>query len=813
MKKIFTSILMAAAILCSCNKETPVEVENSKVKMTFAADLTDTKATLEGLKVIWQENDEVAVYDGTDVNKFTVKSMDGTHAVLEGEVTAGSTSFYAVYPYSAAAQSQPVGGKVSFTLATEQVVDANGIAPDALVCVASAVDGSFTFENEVSLVKLTIADSDVQSVTMEGFDNEMIAGVTAAEVGGTPEVGSVKTVTIKPASGTFAPGDYYFSILPTTFAKGFRLGLNLADGKNYVQTANSVTFNRGAVKVLNTSGAVKIPFVIRTADDMRNFAKNAGVYAASDVVKLAADIDLSAANWTPVVFKCTLDGQNHKVSGIKISAGGRVGFIGNMPAGAVLKNIVLGSADGLTYDGVSNVTYTGTAAGYQGGVVSDLQGTIQNVKSFITVNHSTNDSGNRIGGLVGCIESSGKMIGCEFAGTVTLGNNTGANTHMAGGLVGRMHNNITNGETVKDCSFTGTVTNNDAKIEAVGGFVGIMQGGSIVGGTSEGAINMNVNAYSAYAGGAVGFYQSYASYTSLVKGITNSTVIAGVQRLIAQAGIVAYLQRGASGPLTIDSCINNADMSVATAPTALLCMGGIIGLTQEVNGDVYKQKLTVTNNINNGRLETPASTNVELRIGGIAGYLCGTVAFEIKGNTNNGVLNLNGRSISAGGIVARLVAPGTTVNGNTNAGNITAVSANQWSLAGGIVGYATKNVSLSNDVNSGNVVISSTVASDNYAAGLIGQFVGSGDTNARFVLNISDSKSTGAISSPGRAGVIFSALGGGTYVNCNLSNVGVGGSKNGTTVTADNYGSHLWSYMNGAYHAVTGAGTCYFAAE
>lgn len=814
MKKIFAILSMAVAIFASCRKEIENPVVFGKVEKTFTASLCDTKATLEGVKVTWQENDEIAVYDGYDVNRFSLKSCNGNSAEFVGMVDAEATSFQAVYPYSAASQAFPAAGRISFTLPSEQAVDANGVSPEALVCIAEDSDGTFAFKNVVSLVKLNIEDSDIKAIEIEGFDNEMIAGVSSAEVGGSADAGSVKTVTIKPSSGTFTPGDVYFSILPTTFASGFRLSLVLEDGKNLIQTTKSAEFRQGCIRALNTAGATKIPFVIRNAEDMRNFAKNAGVYTASDVVKVAADFDLGDANWTPIAFKCTLDGQGHKISGIKIAAGGRVGFIGNMPAGAVLKNIVLGSADGSTYDGVSNVTYTGTAAGYQGGVVSDLQGTLENVKSFIAVNHSTNDSANRIGGLVGCIESSGKMIGCEFAGTVTLGNNTGANTHMAGGLAGRMHNNIVNGETVKDCSFTGTVNNSDAKMEAVGGFVGIMQGGSIVGGTSAGTINMNVNAYSAYAGGVVGFYQSYASYTSLVSGITNDTSIAGIQRLIAQAGIVAYVQRGASGPLTIDGCTNNADIKVQTAPTALLCMGGIIGLTQDVNGDVLKVKLAVTNNINNGKVEvTPSSTNVELRVGGIAGYLTGTQAFEISGNTNNGAVTTVGRSISAGGIVARLAAPGTIMNGNTNNGNVTVTSANQWNPVGGIVGYATKNLSLTDAINKGNVVISSTVASDNYAAGIIGQFVGSSDTNNRFALNINGGKSTGAISSPGRAGVIFSALGGGSYVNCSLSNVGVGGSKNGTAVTADNYGSHLWSYSNNTYHAITGAATCFYVAD
>ena len=96
---------------------------------------------------------------------------------------------------------------------------------------------------------------------------------------------------------------------------------------------------------------------------------------------------------------------------------------------------------------------------------------------------------------------------------------------------------------------------------------------------------------------------------------------------------------------------------------------------------------------------------------------------------------------------------------------------------------------------------------------MIGQFNGSATKDSPNVLNITNDRSIGAIRSPGRAGVIFSALSGGTYVTCNLNNVGIGGSKNGTGVTASNYGNHLWSYINSTYHTVTGAASCKYVSE
>ena len=827
MKKLIGILAVIALFTVSCTKDISSPEENEadqipageKVGMIFNASFEPaSKATLEGVKVNWQATDEIAVYDGTAVNRFTVKSCEGNTAVFEGEVTSGAKSFYAVYPYSAASAAQPSGGKVTFTVPSDQIVDANGVAPDALVCIAEASEGKFSFKNAVSIVKIHIDETDIQSVTMEGFTDEMISGETSSAAGENPAAGTSKTVTIRPAEGTFAAGDYSFAIIPTSFSAGFRLSLNLAEGKNLIQTDKTAEFGRNTLRMLNTTNAVKIPYVIRTADDMLNFSKNISKYSASDVVKLTSDIDMNNS-WTYMTsMSCTLDGQGHKVSGISLTTTSyRAGLIGTLNSGAVLRNLVLGSSDGSSSDRTSAVTYKGTVAAYLGGVVSDCQGLVENVKSFVGVNYAcTAKVDCHIGGICGNVGGNGRITGCEFAGGMTINDNASGGTRKAGGITGRMHDKLADAQTIKDCSFTGVITNEDSRMEGVGGIVGHMQGGNIVSCISNGRINMNYNGATGYVGGVVGYYQSYASsYTSEVSLCTNSTVIESTQRVLAAAGIVGYIQRGATGPLTVSGCINNADICLKTAPTAMTCLGGIIGYSQKLSAtDMLKVKLTVKDNTNNGKIECNISgTASTLNMGGICGYVSGTVAFEIGGNTNNGNVTINGKLVRTGGIVGWLNSPDAVVFGNVNRGALSQTNSDKMSACGGIIGYGENSLSMSDNFNSGSVTISCPTASDNYAAGLIGQFNGSSSSGSPNVLNITNDRSIGAISSPGRAGVIFSALSGGTYVTCNLNNVGIGGSKNGTGVTADNYGNHLWSYTNSTYHKVTGAASCKYVSE
>lgn len=791
-------------------------VPEGMVRMQFTADIADmTKASIVGTGVKFSQTDKIAVYDGALVNEFVVKSIVSGTVVFEGLVRKGATEFCAVYPYSAAPRQQPQVGEFTFEFPAIQKVDKSHPTDESALISIAEVDrvGHLRFRNVASIVTVAIPEG-AKKVTLKGNEDLALAGSCSVRIGEVPASATEHSVTLLPIEdgGKFAAGNYNICTLPVHVQNG--LTIVYEDDSQVAEASVEGAMELARTSQMDLTAAIReivwIRNFIHNAQEMREFASAASGYAAGEIVGITADIDLGSEEWTPFDLGCTLDGLGHKISGINVStSNARCGFIGTLRATGILKNIVLGSNDGSTYDGSSSVTYTGSAAAYQGGVVSDCLGTLENVKSFMAVNHTTSDPGNRIGGLVGNINQGGKIVGCEYAGTMTLGNNTGSATHMAGGIVGRMHNGLANAVTIKDTKFTGVINNADQKMEAVGGFVGIMQGGKIVDCESSGTINMNYDRYYSYAGGFVGFYQSYASsYTSEVVNCVNSTVINSPQSLVAAAGIVAYVQRGATGPLKIDNCVNNADVRIQKI-SGQTHLGGIIGLTQDVSGDVLKVKLTLTNNVNNGNVDLNLADNQQVcRIGGIAGYLCGTQAFEISGNINNGEVACEGKSVYAGGVVGQLGAPGTALSRNSNNAAITVKSSNQWSAAGGIVGYANKNLTMSGDDNFGDVIISSTAASDNYAAGLIGQFVGSSDANNRNVLNISDCNTKSAISSPGRAGLIFSALGGGTYVSCNLSNVGVGGSVKGTQITAANYGSFLWSYSNNTYHTVAGAGTC-----
>ena len=801
-----------------------IEVPEGMVRKQFTASISDmTKASIVGNGVKFSGDEKIAVYDGTLKNEFSVKSVDGGLAVFEGFVTEGSTDFKAVFPYSCASDSQPVDGAFTVSVPSIQKVDkVNPTDGGAIVSLAVADKvGHLQFRNVVSLVTVSVPDG-ARRVVLSATGDIPLAGSCSATPGGRPEGASESEVILLPSteSGRFSAGLYNVCTLPASLPDGLVIKVEDDSQQAVVRVDKFVELSRSSQVDLTAAfrNMVWIRNFIGSARELRDFAAASSTYGPEDLVGLSADIDLSGEDWTPFDLNCTLDGLGHRITGINVSGTGyRTGFVGTLKDGAVLRNIVLGSSDGTSYDGTSAVTYNGTVAAYLGGVVSDCQGLVENVKSFVGVNYAcTAKVDCHIGGICGNVGGNGRITGCEFAGGMTINDNASGGTRKAGGITGRMHNDLVDAQTVNACTFSGVITSSDSKMEGVGGIAGHMQGGNIVSCISKGRINMNYNGAAGYVGGVVGYYQSYASsYTSEVSLCTNSTVIESTQRVLAAAGIVGYIQRGATGPLTVSGCTNNADICLKTAPTAMTCLGGIIGYSQKLSAtDMLKVKLTVKDNTNNGKIECNISgTASTLNMGGICGYVSGTVAFEIGGNTNNGNVTINGKLVRTGGIVGWLNSPDAVVFGNVNRGALSQTNSDKMSACGGIIGYGENSLSMSDNFNSGSVTISCPTASDNYAAGLIGQFNGSSSSGSPNVLNITNDRSIGAISSPGRAGVIFSALSGGTYVTCNLNNVGIGGSKNGTGVTADNYGNHLWSYTNSTYHKVTGAASCKYVSE
>lgn len=245
---------------------------------------------------------------------------------------------------------------------------------------------------------------------------------------------------------------------------GYTSNMTAPDGWKF-ETADGVT-TLVADPVLLKGADGK--FHIASCDDLLLFRKmvnEKGMYFLGETVVLDKDIDMaSVENWTPIgnasekKFAGTFDGQNHTISGLKITGGSYVGLFGYLGA-ATVQNVALVGAN------VSGVKRVGALVGQIAG-----NATIKNCSLDATSSVAGSDS--NTGGLIG--EASGSII-------VTLENltnnapvtNTESGTSRAAGILCQATSGAS--VTLKNCVNKGTITTNGGY---AGGIVSAKQGGA-----------------------------------------------------------------------------------------------------------------------------------------------------------------------------------------------------------------------------------------------------------------------------------------------------------------------------------------------
>lgn len=257
MKKIkfmlFAVAVMAAA---SCAKEVAPEVsapvEVNYVEMEFSSALETTKTALDGSSVVWIGNETISILDNSASPKNTkATTVSGAPGTFKATVPE-ATEYYAAYPYRDKITLS--GSKLTnWYLAQVQTPYAGSFDKTRAPMVAKAdANNNFAFRNIASHVRVTIpADmTDVMAITLMGNEDELITGIYDVEWNNGdptysfPDLGQAYPyVTLRKGDKTpIAPGQYYFTILPVEFKKGFTLIFAKTDGTQVaVRTDKPVT--------------------------------------------------------------------------------------------------------------------------------------------------------------------------------------------------------------------------------------------------------------------------------------------------------------------------------------------------------------------------------------------------------------------------------------------------------------------------------------------------------------------------------------------------------------------------------------------
>lgn len=281
------------------------------------------------------------------------------------------------------------------------------------------------------------------------------------------------------------------------------------------------------------TGSKADPYIIKTADEFKNMAKEIYNNASSETLKyfkLGADIVLN--DYTPFVFAGHLDGDNHVVT-VNI----------NLPE---LDGVGLFRSIKTWGSGISNLVIDGTIIGknYVGGLIGttgqELGGQISSGTTIenITNRASVTAKGEQAGGIFGRDyggQTTAVVRNLRNEGTVTAG------VANAGGIAGVTNHALTG------CSNTGSVT---ANTYGVGGIVGWGTVGQDT--TFENCYNTGDIKGSGSVGGIIGTAQ-YNNKTLTVQNCYNTGTIQSTNA----AEIGGIVAAGTSATtLVVKNCYN-----------------------------------------------------------------------------------------------------------------------------------------------------------------------------------------------------------------------------------------------------------------
>lgn len=376
-------------------------------------------------------------------------------------------------------------------------------------------------------------------------------------------------------------------------------------------------------------------------------------------------------------FNGTFDGDGYGIYGLSLSS--------NQPCAGLFGACENVTIRNLTLDHTMIDAYEDSAAliGYLS--VSN-HADIENC----TVNATVSASGNRIGGLIGCIGITAENASVEiedssFSGTINANN-------MVGALIGATehYENIGKIE-IEDCKVDADITARST----VGGFVGQLSlPATIISSDSEGSISANDN-----VGGIIGSVSSKAGDITF-SDCQNNAAIVGQTAVGGIVGLCASetdLTENGSLSIELLSCVNLGDLFGSES------VGGIIG-----------KSVTAPNaNLNINSCKNSAAIVGQSGIGGIAGSLTAKGGIIAVGNSEN-----------HGNVTSETVAGGIVGQADSHAEltiyqcfSYTTVTSHS-DFAGGIAGKTTSQ-------GRGNLLLelscsNGTVKAESYAGGIVG---------------------------------------------------------------------------------------------
>ncbi len=622
----------------------------------------------------------------------------------------------------------------------------------------------------------------------------------------------IATITVSKGSQTRGAVDLPFAVIEGDFGKlpsatsgkwGSETNPYVISTTIHLENLSGIV--NGTQIALNTivgsdGGAVTADDVVATDNTYTNcyFVVTANITVSSSFARIAKD--------NTHYFKGNFNGQNYTISGLNC---GLLGYV----SGGTFKDLTL---QGSVTDGTSN--YYGSLIGYGlnitvSNVTSEL--TISTSSSYVggligfcqnaTITDCTNKGSvrgvNNIGGLVGWTGDESTSGHGATISNCTNNGNVNATGDFVGGIVGwnrdTIYTNVVNsgninatgaqvggitsrvlGGRISNAQNSGTINGRNY----VGGIAGNMSWAYINDVSNSGAISGNN-----YVGGLLGYGESNHASNLLIYGtLTNTASVSGAQYV---GGIAGYLENKLTAMINIDW---TATVNIAT--TTLLGADGVRG-TSYMGGAIgyLGANITISGSISVSGCDIDNENGGNYLVGGAIGYNAGIVSADLTVDArvisrSTGTVN----SISGaftGGVVGYNAG---TLSGalKKTSGDVISVSFNDY--VGGIVGYNSGAITGKMTHTSTNAMYENSTV---YGATKVGGLVGYTSS----ALNISDAQNMGKIV----GSVSVGGLVGYAYAKCTINASTNTGSVSGTNNVGGLVGYAKGIDLSGVFNSAT----------
>lgn len=716
--RLFAAFAAITAVL-SCSKDLQVSDSSSSdvnlVPFTIEVSIPGTKATIDGLQVLWQSGDKIAVYDGTAKREFTLTGGEGTkNATFSGELDASATKLSAVYPYSAAGDIA-----LTYTLPKAQTIPAGGtMDPSALIMCAAEVSKGETlaFKNSCGVARMTVPAGT--SKVMLCSDNFYTLDFTEVPAE------SVSVDMILPA------GEY----------PDFKMLIKTSEGGFAKTTDKTLTINTGKIKSL---GDVKgtPACLISNGAEFKSFLESSEKLAAYVI----DDIDLNGIELVDTAtIKTSFNGLGHPFR--NWASNGKNLFRRN---NGTIENVVIDAS----------CTLSGNVSGNFGFLVSYNSSHILNCTNNANVQMgvSSTDAGTEFhfGVLVGHNEgttvTNAVLSGCTNNGNIALNVDKDllATTYL-GSLCGKSQyskvlNCTNNGE------FIYTSSEKQSSYIYFGGIVASLDNSDtlISGCKNYGNLAVRYNQGSAAAaiiGGVAGYTpdgisqcHNYGDVEYRCDGDIKGTLVAGVTAYTVSpaedctnAGNVTVSGHKSMGGNGIGTYTDTAP-NIFAKSSATVLVGGVIAGGAPKDASTFP--FSASNCVNSGNISysitkatasDETSTNGRHCVGGVIGDASGpltdcsntgNVTVSILAESGDAVIPKNaGYTVFVGGVAGSnyysIVQNELNMTDCSNSGSVsltTYIDHTKTSMVGGVVGWPGKEskntTTRSRCVNSGEVSV------------------------------------------------------------------------------------------------------------